>query len=84
MREGGCVYVCICGRSIWELTFFFLYIRYILHRMEGEGDEVCPEALARGGVYIICPICIEKMREKETYLSLCCVNHICKDCAVNH
>ena len=69
---------------MWELTLFFLYIRYILHRMEGEGDEVCPEALARGGVYVKCPICFEKKRGEEAYLRFCCGNHICKGCFDNH
>ena len=63
---------------------FFSYIRYILHRMEGEGDEECPEALARGGVYVICPICIEKKREEEAYLKICCGQEICKGCSVNN
>ena len=77
------MYAYICGRSIWELTFL-LYIRYILHRMEGEGDEECPEALDRGGVYFICPICFQKKREEEEYSKICCGQRICKGCAVNH
>ena len=64
--------------------FLLICIRYILHRMEGEGDEECPEALARGGVYFICPICFEKKREEEGYLNFCCAQRICKDCADNH
>ena len=85
MREGGrmCICMYVCGRSIWELTLF-LYIRYILHRMEGEGDEECPQALDRGGVYFICPICFEKKREEEAYLSICCGNRICEGCGDSH
>ena len=64
--------------------FLLIYIRYILHRMEGGGDEVCPEALARGGVYVICPICFEKKREREGYSSSCCGQPICKCCGDNH
>ena len=68
---------------MWELTFF-LYIRYILHRMEGEGEEECPQALIRGGVYFICPICFEKKRDEEGYLKYCCGQDICKGCSDNH
>ena len=52
--------------------------------MEGEGDEVCPEALSRGGVYIVCPICFETKRDEEGRLEICCGQKMCKDCDDNH
>ena len=53
--------------------------------MEGEVGAECPEALERGGVYMICPICFEKKRlEEENFLELCCMQRICKDCGDNH
>ena len=52
--------------------------------MEGEVGAECPEALERGGVYIICPICFEKKRDEEGYLKVCCGQHICKGCFDNH
>ena len=64
--------------------FLRIYIRYILHRMEGEGDEECPEALERGGVYFMCPICFEKKREEEGYLNVCCGKDICFCCGDIH
>ena len=76
------MYVYVGG--VYGSSLLFLYIRYILHRMEGEGDEECPEALARGGVYFICPICFEKKRDEEGYTNACCGQLICKDCSDNH
>ena len=52
--------------------------------MEGEVDEVCPEALERGGVYFKCPICFDKKRIEEGSLKVCCGQRICKDCGVSH
>ena len=67
-----------------KLTLFS-HIRYILHHMEGEGDEECPEALERGGVYFKCPICFDKKRIKEEgSLNVCCGRYMCKGCSDNH
>ena len=66
-----------------QLTLFS-YIRYILHHMEGEGDEECLEALERGGVYFKCPICFEKKRQGEGSLNICCGQQMCKGCGDNH
>ena len=52
--------------------------------MEGEVDEECPEALARGGIYFRCPICFEKKRDEEGLLKVCCGQDICKGCGDNH
>ena len=64
----------------------FSYIRYIyiLHHMEGEEEEECPEALERGGVYFKCPICFDKKRMEEGYLKICCGRYLCKGCGDNH
>ena len=66
-----------------QLTLFS-YIRYILHHMEGEGDEECPEALERGGVYFECPICFDKKRNQEGCSMICCRQRICNDCGGSH
>ena len=66
-----------------QLTLFS-YIRYILHHRDGEGDEECPEALERGGVYFECPICFDKKRMGEGSLNYCCGQWICKGCGDNH
>ena len=60
----------------------FSYIRYILHHMEGE--EECPEALERGGVYFECPVCFDKKIMEEGSLNICCGQRICKGCGDNH
>ena len=66
-----------------QLTLFS-YIRYILHHMEGEGDEECAQALERGGVYFECPICIDKKRMEEGVLMYCCGQRTCEGCGDNH
>ena len=52
--------------------------------MEGEGDEECPEALERGGEYVICPICFEKKRNGDGKLNPCCGQDICKGCSTSN
>ena len=52
--------------------------------MEGKVGAECQDALDRGGVFMICPICFEKKREEEAYLELCCGQRICKGCGDNH
>ena len=52
--------------------------------MEGEVGAECPEALERGGVYIICQICFEKKRIEDGYLKVCCGSDICIGCGDNH
>ena len=69
---------------VWYTAHFILTYQVILHHMEGEGDEECPEALERGGVYIICPICFDKKRMEEGSLNICCGQRICKGCGDNH
>ena len=69
---------------VWYTAHFILIYRYILHHMEGEGDEECPEALERGGVYFKCPICFENKRDEAAYLNICCGQWTCKGCGENH
>ena len=52
--------------------------------MEGEVGAECLEAIERGYVYLICPICFEKKRLEEGYLKFCCGQRICKGCDDNH
>ena len=52
--------------------------------MEGEVGAECPEALERGDVHFMCPICLEKKRFEEGYLKYCCGQRICIGCDDNH
>ncbi len=56
-----------------------MYIYIYIYIMEEELDA---ETLRRGGVHIVCPICLEKKKQgEESYLHECCGQYICKTCA---
>jgi hypothetical protein len=45
-------------------------------------EELDAETLMRGGVHLVCPICLEKKKLiEESYFQVCCGQYICKMCS---
>ncbi len=45
-------------------------------------EELDAEILKRGGVYFVCPICLEKRKQgEESYFTFCCEQDICRTCS---
>jgi hypothetical protein len=44
-------------------------------------DELDAETLRRGGIYFVCPVCLEKKKQvEESYLKFCCGQDVCRTC----
>ena len=50
-----------------------------------EEKEEDAETVKKGGVYVICPVCLEKKkRGPEVTLQLCCGQYVCSSCLKAH
>ena len=49
-----------------------------------EEKEEDAETVRKGGVYTICPLCLEKKKRPEVNLQVCCGQDVCLACCKAH